>query len=861
MKCQIYEDNFFLFTYGEPSAANVSSHRLFGFMCVGSGTDRFEYVGLNNSQLKTIEIANAHTNIWFHIEMNDMNWTTGRFNLRFFNGSTETIINGMNFTNSTNHAIKGISYSSNLGTNAQIDKIEIFNISVPAPPVSANFNYTLEYNETIEEANNISIAMIINRTDLNNSNVTFWWNGTSIPVINYTIIVSTPSTNPLLLKDVHNTNGIVLGGILDKDYSRTPSATFYIYEWDDSNLFGYRYLDTDTYVHDTFKNNKVRSKLKLYFQGNDANMNITAGEYITIRYDNGTSPASDWHYLNVSLPNVSMGIGATLDLYMADDGSTYYDGALTEIAQTASNVSTTNSTVFNASVIPPLLDTNKTNISFYWEYNLTFSDAKNISNTSTYNQSIIFYAIPTSWNFNDPTYVGYNPISYRLLNTLVTYSNVELYWFIYNYTPTITGTLYSYNANDQIPTDGMQINFSTTFNVTDGTRIKERNYTRNQSIYLTSLLNCSDTDNYTLRVTGKNEDNRSNITFNLEADFLIWSVNESDTKNFTFQLEDNSAYYFCINPPNANYTTEAFFQYNATAHLRRDRWLWDYTLISFDNLSLFMLETDRGTNVYSNVVDENDNPLKGYFVGIQRYYAGIGEYRTVEYDKTNWEGESVHVLNPNEAYYKFTVYDANGIAMFDTDRTQIYNTEYIFRIVIQEDPLEEFKKYRDITSYVYFDNTTKEFVCEYNDISDLTKEGCLRVTKLSAFGETQKCRDCAFSSATTLTCNATDYWNATGRYMAECWIDTHRENTNIKLGDVELLNTDSPFGDRYGIFLSILWIGVLTGVGAWSPVALLFFFMLGLLTSGILQLNIFAYIVYSGTGIIAALIMYNLRSK
>jgi hypothetical protein len=342
----------------------------------------------------------------------------------------------------------------------------------------------------------------------------------------------------------------------------------------------------------------------------------------------------------------------------------------------------------------------------------------------------------------------------------------------------------------------------------------------------------------------KDEEDDSLLVGDFEATFDIY--NGSDyVGNYSFDLSGKNNYSICISPSDANYTTDATMQYDATGYSARPYLLEDTELTSTtQTVNLYLINESEDTIVLLYVEDEIGNPLSDVTIKVRRYYPGEGVFKTVEVTKTDTGGASFAHLVLYDVPYSF-LFERDGEVLATTSSIYIDSTSKRFPILLGDDLAEGWTKVQSILKALTFSNTTKNFTFDYTDTQSIVREACLQVEETGIILSTEICYTCVNSTSAQINCYIGTDTNG-NTYVATAWI---RSNTNHSWYSVGVLAEDFTadlFGTD-GLIMAFFLIGILGGIGMmWKPRFCIAGAMAGLIVSrtfGLWKMNLVVFVI------------------
>jgi hypothetical protein len=252
--------------------------------------------------------------------------------------------------------------------------------------------------------------------------------------------------------------------------------------------------------------------------------------------------------------------------------------------------------------------------------------------------------------------------------------------------------------------------------------------------------------------------------------------------------------------------------------------------------------------------DNAQRAVPNVYVQIQLYDVGTDTFYTVGMAKTSQDGKDIVYLNWYETLYKF-IFTRNGEVLKTTEPYKISSTPQTF--TISETITYSFDKFRDFAYSLYYNNATQNFVLTFVKPSGLVDQGCLRVTKRTAYNDTEICLVCESSASATVYCNIGSSGNgtfiatfyATGSWYLLDWIE---ETIGITFAEsiYELLGNDDATA------YSFLFSGVVVSMFFLSPVLAIVGLILGILGGAALGFTILHYTEFIGIVIVGGIIIW-----
>lgn len=252
-----------------------------------------------------------------------------------------------------------------------------------------------------------------------------------------------------------------------------------------------------------------------------------------------------------------------------------------------------------------------------------------------------------------------------------------------------------------------------------------------------------------------------------------------------------------------------------------------------DDLDLYLLNKTLSTLVIPVIVDENDNPINGSILQIQRQYIDEGGiFKIVEMSKANFNGEAPVNVVLDTQDYRFVI-TLNNEVIFTSTKTKITDTALRIQVVLGVSPFEFVDgltaTQTSLTSVS--DGANQTYTYTTVDTTGFTQSSRLLVTKQSLDGESILCDLSATGSSTTIICNV----NATGQILAQGSIVSGGQGAIITNVISFLISPVNVFGSS-GPFLGMLLFMTLMFVAVFSVEATLIMSIIGLMVAALLGL-------------------------
>lgn len=205
------------------------------------------------------------------------------------------------------------------------------------------------------------------------------------------------------------------------------------------------------------------------------------------------------------------------------------------------------------------------------------------------------------------------------------------------------------------------------------------------------------------------------------------------------------------------------------------------TAQSYQNLSLYIIDTGVSNYYIPVIIDQNTNPIGGATIQLLRAYIltnNTFEYRVVEMAKTNSLGEAVLRVVPNTINYKF-IFTKDG-STFTTQPTKFVDTTNDYVLSLTGDPTESQYKIGAVTTSLTFNNATRTYTWTWTDANTLVTEGCMTIDQHKLGVQTRVYDNCVSGSTGSIGYTVTDTNQTT--YVAQARLETTTEYSTYHYG-------------------------------------------------------------------------------
>lgn len=316
----------------------------------------------------------------------------------------------------------------------------------------------------------------------------------------------------------------------------------------------------------------------------------------------------------------------------------------------------------------------------------------------------------------------------------------------------------------------------------------------------------------------------------------------------------NSNMTLCIYPSYANLTAYIQFLYNDTAA--------QYNYFLYTNLTnvsqKLNLYTQTGTtSVIFTVTDLNSKPLAFYRIQILKFNVGTGAYTTTEILQTDSNGHAIGNIVLNTAYYNILVFDTSNKLVKSDLAVRLTSTTYQIVVAGEQDVYyTDLGNSLGITTSVYYNNATENFVFTWIDPTGNMHMACMRVTNTTYLGTETMSDSCQTSTSGTLLYNLASPKNDT-QYLAMGYLKYDYEfpvgYAGFKLPDGYLLWQVDAMG---GLFICTLLVIIGIMIALPNAVLGIIYFGVAVIASALLGLiKVVDTSTSVGMGVLSSLIL------
>ena len=236
------------------------------------------------------------------------------------------------------------------------------------------------------------------------------------------------------------------------------------------------------------------------------------------------------------------------------------------------------------------------------------------------------------------------------------------------------------------------------------------------------------------------------------------------------------------------------------------------------NLYLLNDSTSVSDRVTLTVFDQDGDFAKDVIVKLQRNYVNSEQsiFITVSMATTNFEGQAKLYVEMYDVFYKLIYEKQDGTIIEVTDPTPFLTTTPTEQVNLVEDPYLSFREYDNVQYNLTFVNSSGVYYARffYSDNSNLVREGCLSVKRITARDMYDVCYNCTTSSSATISCYIDT--GLEGQFKAVGLIDTNTANSFYPLSTLFFEGLEDVTYGQEAVFFAAIQIGtmVLMGIGS-----------------------------------------------
>ncbi len=422
-----------------------------------------------------------------------------------------------------------------------------------------------------------------------------------------------------------------------------------------------------------------------------------------------------------------------------------------------------------------------------------------------------------------------------------------------------------YNASfsmNSTPEGGENVTFVWQYNIT-GASGEFGNLSFVQTIFSIGIDNCTVHTTQAMNFSLVNESNNQLVNGSIEGHFVVWVDEINDFKEFdlTWGLGGflNTTFGLCIDPNSATYNVSAQLEYSSVGFTTRTHYLTNLTINNITQFVNLILTPDTSTVTFS-VTDQNDNAVEGILIYIEAYDIAMDSSTLVQIVKTDGLGIALAELVLDQKY-KFRFVLGGQLIPFTSDPIWITTTSKNFRLNLISDFFDTYDIVQGVVCALSYNNDTNNFSFAFTDPSGGATMGCLKIAQSTLHGEILISQDCISSASGTITATIGNSGiNTTDAYIAHGFIFIQGSRfTCAEPITVSFNERWKTFG-LTGVFVSLLLVISLVGIGIWHPVPSIILMVVGVVGSVFFDIFHLELPILVSFIILAVITLYRLRT-
>lgn len=379
----------------------------------------------------------------------------------------------------------------------------------------------------------------------------------------------------------------------------------------------------------------------------------------------------------------------------------------------------------------------------------------------------------------------------------------------------------------------------------------------NQTISVMQVGGCNATVNATaINFYFLHENDLTYITVDGELVFEVYSQTLARI-NITFNFTDRTNYSVCIFPEWGNFSTDAYIKYTHNDGFTHRYYLVNATLDNGTELiDLFNFNYTSGVSQLRGVVRRQTTYgyFKDVYVKMLRYYPAENLWRVVQMDKSDDFGQvNFNIIERSQDYQYIFEYLQQVI--YTTGNMKFACTDSICELTFLAEPSSSAEASGNLQYTYTFNNDTGIITLTFSDVTGITDQVRMVVTRTTPSGEIPICNTALEASSGTLTCNVSAY---TGSFVIKAYSASSPE-TPFLLRMERILSSALSRLPTFSIQDGAIWsLGIavtITLAGAFSPFGALVAYIVSLVVLLFLNIHPFITVPFITIAVIMALVI------
>lgn len=287
-----------------------------------------------------------------------------------------------------------------------------------------------------------------------------------------------------------------------------------------------------------------------------------------------------------------------------------------------------------------------------------------------------------------------------------------------------------------------------------------------------------------LNFTAYHEANRTRMSsFNFEGTFDFWVGTGTVKKSYSHTNVTADEVNFCV-MPNQTFYVDANIKYdfedeNNTLTARNHYYQNQSLGGILNHVELFLLNAVDSTSFILQVL-KNNAGVANALINIQRYYPGVGLWKTVQIAKTNENGESVGFYEVESVDYRHFIYGSTGALLLQTSSQKVVGKSIPYTLTFDVSvspsvPWGGFLNQTNYTTSILWNSTSKIVTYNYVDLTDKLLRGRIIVEQIRNSNTSLiVCNLSLVQPSASINCNLSAY--TSGTFIAKGYLETASES-------------------------------------------------------------------------------------
>lgn len=278
----------------------------------------------------------------------------------------------------------------------------------------------------------------------------------------------------------------------------------------------------------------------------------------------------------------------------------------------------------------------------------------------------------------------------------------------------------------------------------------------NQSVNRVQAGICNGSNINALNISIFNENHPTKyIPGDIDAVFYIWTNTSTELTNFTFEFANQTNYSVCISPNTTMYA-DAVMYYNTSGGYNM-RWYLDNITLSpaTQLLDIYNFESQSQSELRGTLRDTSFDYFSQVITQLQRFYPDENIWRTVQIDRSDFNGQVVFYITENSQDYRL-VFIKDGRILDSTEELKFLCDSSVCEVTFIVDDSTSTISPKLLVN-VGYDNNTEVFQVNWTDTTGITNSIRLKVTQERGDNQLTICDTTVSSSSGTINCDTTGY--------------------------------------------------------------------------------------------------------